>query len=282
MAGRGQQQAGMAGPQNGPPQQTMQNGGQPYGQPYAHSPGQAPQQPPMWSSAAPIQPQFGSVGMQGMQPPQMAGQPTNNYYSTYNQPVSQAQQQPSGGLLEPTAPVAETAPNPATPEPVATQPAKTNSNVTNPLTAAQNQVQTPAAPDAGTVMQPPAPPNMGNFTNTINSLQNQAQNPVAPPQPAYTPPQPAYTPPPAASQPAYNNNPAVNGIVPRPEGTPDYTRDRSNDMGGIPGLVRNMQQEVSPTNYNLSPDAPLMNQGQQNLVNMGLDPMIARIYGSRG
>jgi hypothetical protein len=238
----------------------MQNGGQPYGQQYGQT-----QQPPMWSSAAPTQPQFGSMGMQNMQQPMwtptmaaMSQQPTNNYYSTYNQPMSQDQPRQSGGLLEPTAPVADTAPKPATPSPVATQPTNTNSNV----------------------------------TSTVNSMQSQAQNPVAPPQPAYTPTQPAYTPPqpaytpqPAASQPAYNNNPAVNGIVPRPEGVPDYTRDYTaapGSMGSVLSTLRGMQQEVSPTNYNLSPDAPLMNQGQQNLVNMGLDPMIARIYGSRG
>lgn len=276
MAGRGnQQQQGMAGPSNGPPQQRMNHGGQLYNGTYAQ-PGQAPQQPPMWSSAAPTQPQFGNMGMmQNMQQPQMARQPTNNYNLTYNQPMTQAQTQPQGALLEPTAPSADTAQKPAMPDPVVTPPKTAQpagSNVTGALNAAQNQVQNPLAPTPTTYMAPPPtaykPPPVGE-------------------PPAYTPPPPAYTPPQAATA-RPSGEQAVNGIVPRPEGTPDYMRTDdyrnagTNHSGGIGGLLQNMQDEISPTDFNLSPRAPTMNQGQQNLVNMGIDPMIARLYGSRG
>ena len=262
----------MAGPQNGPPQQTMQYGGQPYGR---------PQQAPMWSSAAPTQPQFGSTGMQNMQQPMMAGQPTNTYNTTYNQPMTQAQPQQPAGLLQPTAPVAGAAQNPS------------SGFVQTPNTS------TAVASEDGGYGGGGGPSSIGNVTKPVTSLQNQAQNPVAPTQPAYTPPQPAYTPP----QPAYTPPPttsgglhqpnaatqrpsgeqAVNGIVPRPEGTPDYMKDYTagpGSTGGITSLLGTMQQEVSPTDYNLSPNAPLMKQSQQNLVNQGINPMIARLYGA--
>ena len=247
MSSRSGQQTGMAGPQNGPPQQRMQNGGQPYGQQYGQPYGQPygqTQQAPMWSSAAPTQPQFGNMGMQSTQQPMMFQQPANSYNLTYNQPLTQQQPQVSSSMDQ-------SAPKPAMPSPVATQPTNTSSNV----------------------------------TNTVNSIQSQAQNPVAPTQPAYTPPPPAYTPPPASTGSQNYNSPAVNGIVPRPEGTPDYMRDYTAGAGTpsqAAGLLQSLRQEASPTDYNLSPAAPLMNQGQQNLVNMGLNPMIARIYGSRG
>jgi hypothetical protein len=202
-------------------------------------------------------------------PPMMFQQPANAYNLTYNQPLTQ--QQPAvSNSMDQSAPTFEGVQKPAMPDPVAVQPPKT--------TPTQPVVDTGYGGSG-------AAPNMGNVTNTLNSMQNQAQNPVAPTQPAYTPPAPAYTPPPAATQSQGFNSPAVNGIVPRPEGVADYTRDYTaapGSMGSVLSTLRGMQQEVSPTNYNLSPDAPLMNQGQQNLVNMGLDPMIARIYGSRG
>lgn len=265
----------MAGPQNGPPQQRMQNGGQPYGQPYGQT-----QQAPMWSSAAPTQPQFGNTGNPGAytvgQP--MGGsynpsrvntgmqQPTNTYNTTssqsfYNQPMTQA----------PLA--ADTTPKPAMP-------------ATNDMTMATegNKEQPMRVPTLnGAPVNEVAPAPNSNITNPLTAAQNQVQNPVAPPPQAYTPP-PAATTRPSGEQ-------AVNGIVPRPEGTPNYMIDHhanstTNGGSSITGLLGDMQNEVQGTpdftDYNLSPRAPVMNQGQQNLVNMGINPMIARLYGSRG
>jgi hypothetical protein len=267
----------------------MQNGGQPYGQPYSQQyggqygqPYGQTQQPPMWSSAAPTQPQFVSMGMQNMQQPQMVQQPANTYNLTYNQPLTQQQPAVSNSMDQ-------SAPKPAMPSPVATQPVKTNSNVTNPLTAAQNQVQNPSAVHVNSanteIGGSDAPPSWGapggGSSNPVTAPQTQAQTPV-------------YTPPPTTSGGLYQPNAAtqrpsgelaVNGIVARPDGTPDYMRDYTAGAGTpshAVGLLQGMHQELSPADYNLSPAAPLMNQGQQNLVNLGLDPMIARIYGSRG
>ena len=298
MASRGNQQTGMAGPQNGPPQQRMQNGGQPYGQPYGQ-----PQQAPMWSSAAPTQPQFGgytagqpipsSYNPYGGGPVGFQQQPTNTYNTTYNQPMTQAQPQQTGGLLEPT--VADATPKPAAPatgnltmptdgkQETFQQPTvnvapvngagKTN-NVTGPLTAAQTQVQTPAAP---TPTSTPA---------------TRATAYTPPPQPARTAPTYSGDPfahltPEQADAARRNNGRGVNhiGLTPRPAGTPDYTKDYSTPdpadgaMGVAQSVLRGMQQEASTFDYNRTPDAPPMTQGQQNLVNMGIHPTIARIWG---